>query len=138
GWPLVAAIAVAFVSLVPRATEMPGKTWPVAAVQFVKQHPEQFGGKVLNDGLWGSYFLLSMPEHKVFVDGRLDFFGESLFKDMDDLEHLGPGWQETLSRYEIDWTFLPTKHPINVALALVPHWKLAYSDELATIYRRVR
>ena len=134
GWPVVALIALIAVVLVPRSTDMPPDRWPVNAVKFINQHPEQFTGNMLNQHAWGGYLMWVMPERKVFVDGRTDFYGEAFIRNFLDLTELRPGWREKLDTCKVSWTLLTTDHPLTQALALAQNWRLAYSDSLATIY----
>jgi hypothetical protein len=137
GWPVVALVAAVAIVLVPRPTAMPADRWPVEAVKFIKQHPEQFAGNMLNQHIWGGYLVWVMPEHKVFVDGRTDFYGEAFIRDFLDMTQLKRGWREKLDACKVSWTLLTIDHPLTQALALLPNWRRAYSDPLATIYTRV-
>jgi hypothetical protein len=138
GWPLVAAVAFAVVALAPHPTKIPPQNWPVEAVEFIKRHPERFSGKMFNQYVWGGYLMQVLPEHKVFIDGRTDFYGVELIKEFVTVTGLGPKWTERLRNYNVAWTLMPTDHRLNLALELLPDWQLAYSNETATIYCRVR
>jgi hypothetical protein len=129
---------VAFVAIVvwPRPTEMPSKKWPVEAVKYVQQHPDQFQGNMFNQYVWGGYLLQALPKHRVFVDGRTDFYGESLIRQYDDTSALRTNWMQALDQYHVSWTLLPTEHRLNLALALLPNWQCVYSNEVATIFRK--
>ena len=90
---------------------------------------------MFNQYLWGGYLLVALPEHKVFVDGRADFYGEKLVREFDDTTHLRPNWFTPLEDHRVEWTLMPTAHELNLALAL-KDWRKVYSDETATIYHR--
>jgi len=136
GWPIVGAVALAVVMSVPHPTEMIARKWPVAAVEFIKQHPEQFEGNMFNQYLWGGYLMEALPEHRVFVDGRTDFYGEPLLRQYDNTYLLHTNWQEALLQYHVSWTLMPTQSRLNLVLALLPNWHLAYSNDVATIFRK--
>jgi hypothetical protein len=137
GWPVVALIALIAILWVPRPTDLPSDRWPVDAVRFIKLHPEQFAGNMLNQHVWGGYLMWVMPERKVFVDGRTDFYGEAFIRNFLDMTQLRPGWRAKLDASKVSWTLLTTDHPLTQALALLPDWRRAYSDPLATIYTRI-
>ena len=137
GGLLVAGIAVVAIAVWPRPTEMPPKKWPVAAVKYIQQHPEQFQGNMFNQYVWGGYLLQALPEHRVFVDGRTDFYGESLIHQYDDTSALRTNWMQALDQYHVSWTLLPTDHRLNLALALLPSWQCVYSNEVATVFRKL-
>ncbi len=136
GWPVVALAAVVAIGYVPRPTTMPGDRWPVAAVEFIKQNRDQFAGNMFNQYMWGGYLMEVLPEHKVFVDGRADFYGEPLVKEFDAVTALRTNWLAVLAKYDVRWTLMPADHRLNVALALLPEWKPAFSNETAVILRR--
>ncbi len=131
---LVAVIAVVAVVVIRRPTEMPAKTWPVAAVEFIQQHPERFQGNMFNEYVWGGYLLHTLPEHRVFVDGRTDFYGAALIRQFDDVSRLHTNWLDVLQQYNVSWTLLPPEEHLNVALALLPRWERVYSNKVATIF----
>jgi hypothetical protein len=137
GWPVVAAAAILTVVFVPRPVNLPADRWPVAAVQFIQQHPDQFVGNMFNQYMWGGYLMQVLPEHKVFVDGRADFYGETLAKEFNDITMLHPNWLQVLEKYDVSWTLMPADHQLNVVLALIPEWKRVYADTVSVIYRRL-
>ena len=143
----LAAVAVAMLVLVmakPRLvngaplleTGLLTNRFPVAAVQFLQQHPAAVQGEMFNDYGWGGYFILALPDHKVFVDARNDFYGAELIQDFVTVNHANPGWDGVLQKYHVGWTILPRAHPLNQLLVLSKDWSLSYTDEVATIYSR--
>jgi hypothetical protein len=138
GWPVALAAAVAFVVFVPHPTEMPAERWPVKALEFIRQHPEQLTGHMFNQYMWGGYLMEYLPEHKTFVDGRTDFFGEGVIREFSDTTALRTNWFAALQKYDVQWTLMPSDHRLNLALALVqPPWSCVYTDEVAAIWRKV-
>lgn len=138
GWITVFAIAIIALAVASPVTSMPTGSWPVAAVDFIGKNPDRFGGNVFNLYGWGGYLLRALPEHKVFVDGRADFYGEALVREYDEVDELRPRWREVLERYGVRWTLLPVNHRLNQALALQHDWQRIYTDEVAAIYRQTQ
>jgi hypothetical protein len=136
GWPVMLALAAAFVVFVPHPTEMPADRWPVRAVGFIRQHPEQFAGNMFNQYMWGGYLMEILPERKTFVDGRTDFFGEDLIREFSDTTALRTNWVTALEKYHVQWMLMPTDHRLNLALAEWGTWSCVHSDEVAMIWRR--
>ena len=134
GWLLVGVAAIIAIAVIPRPTEMPAKSWPVDAVKYIKQHPDEFAGNMYDHYVWGGYLLQALPEHRVFVDGRTDFYGEAFIRQYNDTSQLSTNWQQALQQYNVSWTLLPTDHRLNLALALLPNWHLAFSNKVATIF----
>jgi hypothetical protein len=94
-------------------------------------------GEMFNDYGWGGYMLLALPERKVFIDGRNDFYGAQLVKEFNKVNNIEPGWESVLQRYDVGWTILPRGDALNTVLELHPSWRLVYTDEVATIYGQV-
>lgn len=133
---LVGVVAILAIVAFPRPTEIPTKKWPVDAVAYIYQHPDLFTGNMFNYYVWGGYLMYALPEHRVFVDGRTDFYGESLIRQYDDTSLLHTNWQQALDQYHVDWTLMPANHRLNLALALVPGWHCVYSNEVAAVFRK--
>lgn len=119
------------------SSEILTNRFPIAAVEFLRAKPDVVAGQMFNDYGWGGYLMLVLPERKVFVDGRNDFYGEALMKEFDEVDDVRPGWEGVLEKYGVGWTILPNKHALNSVLALRPYWKVVYTDEVAAVRARV-
>jgi len=128
----VAALAIWF-AFRPATDVLPDR-FPVAAVEFLRNEPTAVAGEMFNDYGWGGYLMLAMPERKVFVDGRNDFYGAELMEEFDEVDEVKAGWADVLVKYGVGWTILPVKHPLNALLALSPEWREAHRDDVAVIY----
>ena len=137
GWSVVAAAAIVAIVFVRRPVNLPADRWPVAAVEFIQQHPDQLAGNMFNQYMWGGYLMQVLPEHRVFVDGRADFYGETLVKEFDDVTALHTNWMQVLEKHAVSWTLMPADHQLNVVLALTPEWECLYTDTVSVIYRRL-
>jgi hypothetical protein len=135
GWPVAGALAIGLLLYVPRPVAMQPVFWPVHAAQFIRENPEQFRGNMFNQYAWGGYLMAVLPEHKTFVDGRTDFYGEPLIREFWATTELATNWTAALEKYDVAWSLMPTDHRLNEALALAG-WERAYTDPVATIYRR--
>ena len=70
------------------------------------------------------------------MDGRDDFYGPQLIRELNSVDQVHHDWDVTLKKYNVGWTILPRTHPLNVLLGLRPDWGLAYEDDVTTIYAR--
>ncbi len=136
GGAWVAVTVVVALAVGPKwlPTEIPADKYPVDAVRYVRQHPEAVCGEIFNDVTWGGYLVLALPQHKVFVDGRVDFYGEKLINEFNIVDEIRPGWEAVLAKYNVGWTILPRAHRLNQILA--PSWQAAYTDAVATVLCR--
>ena len=118
------------------ASDVLSNRFPVAAVQFVTAHPQAVHGEMFNDYGWGGYLILAMPAHRVFVDGRNDFYGPDLIREFSSVNTVETNWETILHKYGVGWTILPRAHPLNVLFSLRKDWTLAYADDVTAIYAR--
>lgn len=109
---------------------------PVAAVEFVKKNPNAVNGEMFNEYGWGGYLMWAMPQRKVFIDGRNDFFGKELVEEFNRVDQLKPDWAPVLEQYRVGWTILPPSHPLHALLATDAGWTNVFRDEVAWIYSR--
>jgi hypothetical protein len=117
-------------------TEISPNRFPVAAVNYLWAHPQMVHGEMFNEDGWGGYLVLYLPEHKVFIDGRDDFYNETLLRDFTDVSHLTPAWEGVLRKYHVGWTILPLQHPLNRILAMRTDWQLIFSNRQTIVFSR--
>jgi hypothetical protein len=118
-----------------RTTLLPHR-FPIAATEYIRAHPGQFRGNLLNAYGWGGYLLLELPEHPVFVDGRNDFYGDAFMAEFAAVDKVQPNWRAVLDRYAVGWTLLAPAHPLHAVLALSAGWERVYADDTAQIWVR--
>ena len=119
-------------------TDLLSSRFPVKAVDWIHANPDAIQGEMFNDYGWGGYLLWALPERKVFIDGRNDFYGAPLVKEFNKISNIEPGWDGLLNKYKVGWTILPQDRALNRVLALDPGWRLVYTNEVTTIYGRVQ
>jgi hypothetical protein len=138
-WEWAAAVVVATGSLLATSwlpTEPKADRFPVAAVRYVQTHTNAVAGRVFNQDTWGGYLLQTMPERKVWIDTRLEFYGKQLIGEYLATTSVATNWTVALDKHEVTWTLMPTDAPLNQILAIDPRWHRAYSDSVATIFTR--
>lgn len=146
GWGTVVLVSIVLVAVMAKPKMLGGQPlvtsgvlsnrFPVAATQFVDAHPAAVSGEMYNTFSWGGYLILYLPAHKVFVDGRNDFYGMALIREWNDVDQIHQDWDAILKKYRVGWTILPRNHALNSFLALRTDWRLAYEDDVADIYTR--
>jgi hypothetical protein len=117
-------------------TEISANRFPVTAVNYLQTHPQTVHGEMFNEDGWGGYFILYLPEHKVFIDGRDDFYDKTFLDEFTDVSHLTPSWEKTFGKYHVSWTILPVQHPLNRILEMRADWQLVYSDQQTLVFSR--
>ncbi len=118
------------------ATDFPPTRYPVAAVDYVRSHPEVVHDEMFNALLWGGYIEFTLPGRRPFIDSRNDFYGMDLLRDFAVADNPKPGWEAIFAKYEVGWTILPVQHPLNRILELSPGWSLVFSNQQTLVFSR--
>jgi hypothetical protein len=113
--------------------EFDPKSYPAAALATLRSDPE---GRVFTNDEWGDYLIYRLyPTHKVFVDGRSDFYGDDFEAKYIDVLNVKYGWEKTLSGFGIDTILLPPSAPLSGALKESSRWRVVYDDGIALVFR---
>ena len=114
-----------------------GRKFPVAAASFVSDHPELFGGRMFNLYDWGGYLAWALyPDHRVFINGLQDHYGEAHYLEYREVLFVRPLWQRILDQRRIDWIIVSGPSPLTAMLVLQPGWRRVYRDPMAEIFVR--
>ncbi len=108
---------------------------PVGAVAFIRQISP--AGPMFNSYNWGGYLLWTLyPEYPVFVDGRTDLYDDAFLREYLDAAAGGPGWQETLDRFDVKLVVMEAGSGLDRELGHNDAWLESYRDDLAVIFER--
>jgi hypothetical protein len=133
---LVGALVGATVALLPwwrgtgyrehLAEAPPGLTGAVATLEP--------GARLFAHQPWGSWFELATPQHRVFVDSRIEIVPEPVWDDYGQVAFAGARWREVLARWrpdaivaKADWELIPL-------LRADPGWRVLYEDEDGVVF----
>ena len=140
-WHLVSALALLLVAAIVYAPNPPRDfraefdpaRYPAAALATLRHDPT---ARIFTDDEWGDYLIWSLyPTHKVFVDGRNDFYGRDFEKSYIDILTVKYGWEKTLGRFGVDTVLLPVNTPLAAALKESSRWRVVYDDGRALVFR---
>jgi hypothetical protein len=105
--------------------------WPadfpdeVLPVKMINDHPLQtLGGRVLTTDQWSDYLIYRDPTHKVYVDGRSDFYGPEVGNEYIALINGRWDWEQTLAKREFTSALLPVEASIAQLLKKRPDWHI--------------
>lgn len=111
--------------------------YPKGAVEYIKANPEKFQGNMYNEYNWGGYLIWQLPEHKVFIDGRMPHLkigDRHIFKDFNDLQELRNP-REIIEKYHIDWALIYNNRLLGSYLPS-EGFKKVYEDDLSAIFKK--
>ncbi len=86
---------------------------------------------------WGGYLIWRLyPQHRVFIDGRADLYGDTLFRDYMAVWRTAPNWAQVLEKYQVEAVLCERQGPLATVLAESRSWQRVYQDDLAVVFRR--
>jgi hypothetical protein len=108
-------------------------TLPVEAVNFIKSNHLQ--GRLFSSYNWGGYLLWTLPEYRVFIDGRTDLYNDEVINQWLQVVRAEDGWQNVLEKWNVHLILL---EPTMKVVELLPGngWRMVYSDREAVIYTK--
>jgi hypothetical protein len=133
-WPLLGVAAlVAIDQPVKWPKDFPSEAFPTAMVH--ENAAVLRSGRLLTPDQWADYLIYyNYPNQRVFVDGRSDFYGESLGKEYLHLLQGAYDWRAILQRYAFDRALLPVDWPLASMLKLDPSWRVMKDDGKAILF----
>lgn len=136
---LIMAIALGVVHAVPsrkHLAKIVSEKFPVAAVHYLKEH--SVPRPMYNAYAFGGYLLWAMgPKHKVFIDGRGDFYERAgVFSDYIKIQNIRPEALAILHTYHVNSCMVKRNGPLATLLSVRPNWKEIYKDSLSAIFVR--
>ena len=133
--PLAVLVVIAGLAAGKIPVRFPEKTAPTAAIDFLRANPIR--GNMFNNDEIGDYVIYWLyPRYKVFMDGRLDMYGEPIIKEYYKVVGIEQGWKDVLDKYDISYIFYYTDSVLVRHLLTDEGWRQIYSDNVASIFLR--
>jgi hypothetical protein len=137
-WHLVSILGMAMVAALIWAPNPPKKfraefdpgVYPAGALATLRQNS---AARIFTHDEWGDYLIWS--RHKVFVDGRSDFYGDEFEEKYADVLNVKYGWEQTLAHFGVDTILMPPDAPLTGALKESSHWTVVYDDGISVMFR---
>jgi len=151
-WLMIIIVAIVSITTAQRLGDVVPKTldlrqtfwssgYPISAVEWMKDHPDELGDKMFNEYGWGGFLIWQFPDQKVFLDGRMPFWqigDRFVFYDEQYIVNAYAGGIEIMeTKYGVDWVFLRAGRPLDLVLNTREGWKKIYNDQLTVIYRKI-
>jgi hypothetical protein len=108
---------------------------PLNAVSYLKANGIT-GNTFTDPNIWGGYLIWETPENPVYIDGRIDMYGDEFMR-----EYLGiirglTRWQEPFDQYGVQVAIVSPTSILRLQLEQSAQWQEAYRDEMAVVFRR--
>jgi hypothetical protein len=123
---VVAAVLIIVRAPIHWPEDFPDQLFPVT---MVRSHSDLFAqSRVLTTDQWADYLIYRNPQQKVFVDGRSDFYGETIGKQYVQLLNGHWRWREWMTKYDFNVALVPTSNAIAELLKREPGWRTLADD----------
>jgi hypothetical protein len=84
---------------------------------------------------WGGYIRYTTGQ-RVFIDDRLDFYGQDFYLRYLQTINAQPGWEDLLREHHIDWVLVNKTSFLAIRLRQLPDWQLKAKDQAAYLFVR--
>jgi hypothetical protein len=106
----------------------------------VQHHLPAPSGNIYTHFEWGEYVSWSAPEHKVFMDGRIEIYPDAVWDKYTTVTFARTGWQKILDEYGVDYLILDTDYHGKTGLldqvSGSPCWQRVAQSRQAVLYVR--
>jgi hypothetical protein len=130
---LAAGIKTYQVNLPTLVDEYKKEMFPAGAVAWMKQ--VGLSGNLFNEYDWGGYLIYTLPESKVFVDGRTDLYGDAILDDYLFIMGAKDGWEALLKSYQVDFLLIRSDSSL-AKFAEIAGWQALYTDSTSVLFQR--
>jgi len=115
--------------------DFPSARFPVKAADH---HPELIrNARLLTTDQWADYLIFRFyPHHRVFVDGRSDFYGREIGQQYLDLWSARHNWQHLIEKWAFNAVLIPVDWPLASVLKRESQWRVVYDDQFAILFVR--
>ena len=108
---------------------------PLNAVDYLEQ--KQIAGNTFTDpNIWAGYLIWKLPANPVYIDGRIDMYGDNFVKEYIDIIRGKIDWREPFNRYGVKIAIVTSKSMLAREFQNSPEWHELYRDEMATVFER--
>jgi len=111
--------------------------YPIDIVDHIKTKNIQ--GNLFNQYGWGGFLLWALPDHKVFIDGRMDVYKRDVSDPYKTIITLEEGWEELIDKYAIQHILLDKEQIMSRFLLHVSDvWVLEKESDTACFFSKIQ
>jgi hypothetical protein len=132
--PLIACL-IQLKSMIYSPPEQRRVAVPLNAVKFLKDNG--ITGRTFTDpNIWSGYLIWETPSNPVYIDGRIDMYGDEFVREfIEIISGLRP-WQEPFDKYGVQIAIVSDTSVLRLQLQQSPQWQQLYKDEMAVVFTR--
>ncbi len=138
---VLTTLALATVAMVPWGARPPSTMLSEApgGLSAATREILPAGSNVFVPQPWGSWFELDAPQHRVFLDARIELFPQAVWDDYHRVQMAGTGWETVLDRWSADAVVVERDQSwerLTAELDRSTGWCLAAGDADGSLYVR--
>lgn len=108
---------------------------PLNAVSYLKQN-NITGNTFTDPNIWGGYLIWETPANPVYIDGRIDMYGDQFIHDYIGMIRGITPWQEPFDKYGVQVAIVSPTSTLRLQLEQSAQWQQRYRDEMAVVFTR--
>jgi len=108
---------------------------PLNAVSYLKANGIT-GNTFTDPNIWGGYLIWETPSNPVFIDGRIDMYGDEFMREYLRIIHGITRWQEPFDKYGVQVAIVSPTVVLRLQLEQSPQWQQVYRDDMAVVFVR--
>ena len=108
---------------------------PLNAVAYLKENGIT-GNTFTDPNIWGGYLIWETPANPVYIDGRIDMYGDEFMREYLGIIRGVTPWQEPFDKYGVQVAIVSPTSMLRLQFEQSPQWQQVYRDEMAVVFRR--
>jgi hypothetical protein len=108
---------------------------PLAAVDYLKR-ANVTGNTFTDPNIWGGYIIWAMPASRVYIDGRIDMYGDDFVKEYLNIISGRADWRDPFDRYGVRIVIVKPRCALSRELRETKEWSEVFQDEMAVVFIR--
>ena len=109
--------------------------YPIEIVEYIKSN--HIKGNIFNQYAWGGFFIWSLPDRKVFIDGRMDVYKKEISDQYFTIINLKEEWEDLFKNHSIEHVVVRKDLIISRFLAKVSDgWVIAKETDNAYLFSK--
>jgi hypothetical protein len=108
---------------------------PLQAVEYLKE--SKITGNTFTDpNIWGGYVIWALPSNPVYIDGRIDMYGDQFVKEYLEVIWGLADWREPFDRYRVGIVIIAPKSSLARELGESRDWLKVFQDDMSVVFTR--
>ena len=108
---------------------------PLTAIEFLKAN-QITGNTFTQPNIWSGYLIWALPTNPVYIDGRIDMYGDEFVAGYVQLIKGNKDWREPFDRYGVSNVIVKPQSPLALELAKSSEWQKVFEDKMAIVFIR--